>query len=306
MQSSDEPYHGMIQHLYLDADLKLGAGLEVYRNLPDPEVAFFLLASRYVKDQQGAELRELIDVHQQSHLEGRHLEYFLGEVAVLEQQWETAFAAFRRQLEKSSDEFDSWRVRRRLVELMDEQGRWREAFESIEPTSLVFPQLAWKMFHDERIEDLAALLEASSQRERSEEEVLAIPFWQAQLDYLHGDYASAARHHEEHHAEIARSSESHLAPEWRIATLVQLGRLEEALQEALIHDAESYISPLTLATVHAARHDIPQTLQALAKCLRRGCSVEEFYEDKLLGKLLMSDALAEVRERYPPESRRAP
>ncbi len=94
--------------------------------------------------------------------------------------------------------------------------------------------------------------------------------------------------------------------EGRIAELVQLGRLEEALQEALIHDAESYTPPLTLATVHAARHDIPQTLQALAKCLRRGCSVEEFYEDKLLGKLLTSDALAEVRERYPPESRRAP
>jgi tetratricopeptide (TPR) repeat protein len=301
-RSPEEPYVGRMQHLYLDNCVKLGTGLEAYRDLPDPEVAFFLLASRYVEERQADELRQLIEVHQQGHPSGRNLDYFQGEAAVLEEQWETAIAAFRRELERSSDEYGSWRERQRLVALLDERGRWREAYETIEPASTVFSQLAWRMFHGERADDLESLLEMRSQREQTEEDAYATPFWEAQLDYLRGDYVSAARRYEEHRAEIARSREIHAAHEWWVATLVRLGRLDEALQQALILEAESYSygASLSLATVHAARHDIPQTLQALAKCLRQGYSVEEFYDDKLLGSLLTGEALAEVRERYPP------
>jgi tetratricopeptide (TPR) repeat protein len=293
----EDPLRPRFLYLFFDACLAQGKSLDAYARFPD-DAAFSYLASRHVEARQVDELRQLIDTHRKSNADAPLIDFYLAEAAVLEEDWDAAIAAFRRELEKTP-ESEGWQARSRLVEVLDQRDQWREAYESIEPADHVFSQLAARMFSERRIEDLAALLDARREQDERHDDSGSLEFQLAKLDYLRGDYESVIERLVEHREEFDASYHVWSTDRWLVAALVHLDRLDEALERARTCQEEDFDS-LPLAMVHAARKEVGETLSALDQCIVEGYQPDEFHEDELLGRLLRDESLAAVRQRYPP------
>ena len=175
-----------------------------------------------------------------------------------------------------------------------------EAYEQLAPKREVFDQLAGLANSNDNNELLGQLIEAHRKNQSSDKPGDPnLYYWDATFKVAQGDHLAVLGILDEHGAYITSQWGS---PWWvndrRVRSLIRLKRFDDALKTAK-DSFKDDDNPWLVALAYAARGDVEQTLQWLTRCLRNDYTVEEFYNDEILGEALRGKALEEVRRQHP-------
>jgi hypothetical protein len=199
----------------------------------------------------------------------------------------------------AADEGIAEAYRELRVATLFHSGRAADAWSTVEPLAPSRAQVLELCLYGG---DVQALDEVVRLWTAAEPSSVDLARWRAHRDFLIGDYARCAESIVargllgELDEPIALRLEGDL-----VRASLRLGRFDDAMAHAR-RSTERDGDPYYEILVMAARGDVRATCTALERAIDRGYESTVFYGDEDLGPLLLGDAYASFRERYPLDS----
>lgn len=295
-----------------------GKGLEFYRVASHQKEVFAALAMHYRRDQDAVGLEKLLKAHAEKFASDTDLAFHRAVLNLMRGNVREAEMVFRAELAKPEPPKDPKKfvatnrnaARLGLYHAYVRQGKTVEQYRiaGSEPDS--FLMLAQICVFEKATRELEALVAAHRKANPKDPRLRR---FEGEAAFLKGDYTTAwdcfkdARR--ESFARLAglfrNSDDSHSVNAYTtrdksLVCLVRLKRHEDAVKLALDWEVNSPSeNPIPLILAHAAAGDVKQTLRLVEAHARNHIGLADFYRNEDLGPLLRSDAMRQVRERFP-------
>jgi len=292
----DKELRPLLVQGFLDASLLAKRPVEAYQKAPDPKSTFDYLADALASAGDAKNLKQLMELHRKGHPEDLQLEFYGGHLHLLDKQYGQAEKVFADGMAKAEDPAIQEAFRSMRVDARLEMGEWLSAYREIGPHRATYDQLSRHFAAEEEPDPLVEL--AAAHRKNAPEDP-TIGLWEAEVQWLRGNYQKVVDICCGQRESILSDPDNLGRFEDRlIRSLVRIGRLDEAMEEAKVssaRDGDVWFE----AVVHAVAGRTAETSESLAVCAGRGYEPADFYDDPELGPALRSTEFAHLRQKYP-------
>jgi tetratricopeptide (TPR) repeat protein len=183
--------HERFRGSYVYAMYKAGRGLQAYKDTDSHDDTFDQLANLMAADKKGAELEELVRLHQMHAADDPGLIYQSGRAKLLQKKPDEAIALFRAAYQKDAQQHRRTEETRRFLLEMAETGRLLEGFRAVPNISDAFTGIAPTLVYQKKRKELAMLVEEYGKGKDGDP---ALELYRGELAMLDGNAKVAARH----------------------------------------------------------------------------------------------------------------
>jgi predicted Zn-dependent protease len=144
---------------FLDDLVSAGKPLEGYRAAPDAVEAFQIVAGELLDEGHMDDLRRLVEAHRAGHPTDPWLALYQGDIDLADKAWDRAVRVLGEGMKRAPKDLREsfhWKY----VFALYRAGRWKQAYEEVEPRGQTFTNLADLMAGDKHAADLEALCKA--------------------------------------------------------------------------------------------------------------------------------------------------
>ncbi|MCA9255132.1 MAG: hypothetical protein KDA33_05815 [Phycisphaerales bacterium] len=306
--AGDEEDRASLRTLYCEAMVEQGREREAVERMPDTASAYYDVASLLVWDVEDGDteaiqrLTSLNAWYAEKRPNDAWVAYFEASVHHANGADDAAIAAYAKAHQLAADTpraaiiAPAWRI------AMYKAGRIDEAYDTIPPQRDTFDVLGMNLLGDEKYDALRALIKRHRERHPDDTEIQFYEVEMAAAEKRHDAALEILTAHRE--ALVARS----LGPWWfhyaRLRSLIGLSRFDEARIAAKEFESvddidEPQFNQLWIA---AAEGNVASAIAAFDALVAGEYSPMTLYQDEDLRPHLMSEAMAPLREKYPPSS----
>ncbi|HPF37471.1 MAG TPA: tetratricopeptide repeat protein [Phycisphaerae bacterium] len=297
-----------LRALYYEAMVEQGKEREAVERMPDTASAYHDVASLLAWDigdgntEAIGRLTALNAWYAESHESDAWAAYFQASVHHANGDEDAAIAAFARAHQLATDPqtaamiAPAWRVS------MYEAGRIDEAYDTIPPQRDTFDELGMYLFAAEKYDAIRALIKRHRERHPDDTE---IQFYEVEMAAAENRHEAALEILTTHRDALVGRS---LGPWWfhyaRLRSLIGLSRFDEARIAAKEFEPVDDVNDpqFNQLWIAAAEGNVASAIAAFDALVAGEYFSMALYEDEDLGPHLMSEAMAPLREKYPPSS----
>jgi hypothetical protein len=301
-----------------------GKGIEFYRLAAFQEEVFGVLALQYRRENDAKGLEELLKAHAEKYQRAPELPFHWAMVELMRGNPHLAEPVFRAELAKPEAPTDIKKpfvanlrlpARQGLMHAIVRQGKTIEQYRIAGSDPEAFLPLAQVCVTERAVAELDALLEAHRKANPKDPHIRS---FEGEAAFLKGDYTTAWERLKDVKREdssrllgfFTKNDDGHSVAAYSLrdkalVSLVRLKRTDEAVRLALDWEINSpSASPIPMILAHAAAGDVKQTLRLVEAHARHHIGLADFYRNEDLGPRLRSDAMKQVRERFPESAKR--
>lgn len=297
-ESEDEDYYRDVCEGLLATTLyRLDRWKEGYENVGERRDRFAQLSRMAADDHRWDLVRELLEIHRAVDAEDPQLHGVEGELAAHDKQWDDAVRHLRQGLLASAD-YESWSLKRRLMDVYIDSGRWLDHLKTSDDQGETFKELANRFVESENWDAITELI--AEYRQTAADDIRIVQ-QQAEIAWHqenYGAYAQLARQllHADH-AEML--GYERLEIENRLMSALLRGRLfGQAWQQALTKQREEN-DVSKMAIVNAANGKLPEALRLALEAARQNDHAALLYRDSDTARIFLGNEFSELHNEFP-------
>ena len=292
---------------YWRAMARSGKGLDALKEAGN-DAAFSQIADALFEDENGPALKVVSEFWRQGHETSTDLWFYLGESEFLQGNHATAEPHFRAglKLAKPGEPFYDglWHG---LVDSMQHQGNWLEAYAELQGGPDVFRYLADLLFAESKADALEQLI---AKHTEANADHWYMPRHRGELAWLRKDWKEAARLLEAFYGHKLALDDPWRVLERCVRASIRAGDTSTARRraEAGLGEVDNYL----MIICHAAA-DQPKAAMSWADAYIEAIGedsarhwITELYDDEDVGDKLRGEAYKKLHDRFPPPERTPP
>jgi tetratricopeptide (TPR) repeat protein len=293
---------------YWRAMARCGKGQDALKEAGADTSAFSEIADALFEDESGAALKEVCEFWKKGHENSTELWFYLAESEFLLGEHAAAEPHFRAglKLAKPGEPFFDglWHG---LVDCMQHQGHWMEAYAEFQRSPDVFRYLADLLFSESKADALEQLI---AKHAEANADHWYMPRHRGELAWLRKDWKEASKHLEAFYANKLAMDDPWRVLERCVRASIRAGDTSTARRRAEVGLGE--VDNYLMIICHAAA-DQPKSamswatayVEAIGKDSARHW-ITELYDDEDVGDKMRGEAYKSLHERFPPPERKPP